>query len=87
MNLDAEAILKNAISDGVRESIKNKLTSSYSDSPLNKLIAEAIAQHGPELRAMIGDALEKQINSLKSDPATRARITLAIEDIVRQKTV
>lgn len=29
-----------------------------------------------------GGELEKQINTLKSDPATRARIVLAIEDIV-----
>lgn len=29
-----------------------------------------------------GGELEKQINALKSDPTTRARITLAIEEIV-----
>lgn len=33
-----------------------------------------------------GGELEKQVNSLKSDPSTRARITIAIEEIVKQKT-
>lgn len=32
-----------------------------------------------------GGELEKQVNVLKSDPTTRARITLAIEEIVKQK--
>jgi len=31
----------------------------------------------------LGGELEKQVNVLKSDPATRARITLAIEEIVK----
>lgn len=30
-----------------------------------------------------GGELEKQVNVLKSDPTTRARITVAIEDIVK----
>jgi hypothetical protein len=33
-----------------------------------------------------GGELEKQVNALKSDPTTRARITIAIEEIVKQKT-
>ena len=32
-----------------------------------------------------GGEMEKQVNALKSDPTTRARITLAIEEIVKQK--
>ena len=32
-----------------------------------------------------GGELEKQVNALKSDPTTRARITLAIEEIVKSK--
>jgi len=32
-----------------------------------------------------GGELEKQVNALKSDPTTRARITLAIEEIVASK--
>lgn len=30
-----------------------------------------------------GGEIEKQVNALKSDPTTRARITLAIEEIVK----
>lgn len=37
------------------------------------------------LVARFGGELEKQVNVLKSDPATRARITLAIEQIVAEK--
>lgn len=32
-----------------------------------------------------GGELEKQVNTLKSDPTTRARITVAIEDILKSK--
>ena len=32
-----------------------------------------------------GGELEKQVNSLKSDPSTRARITIAIEEIVKSR--
>ena len=39
-----------------------------------------------QLVSKFGDELEKQINTLKSDPTTRARITLAIEEIVASKT-
>lgn len=34
-----------------------------------------------------GGELERQVNALKSDPSTRARITLAIEEIVKDKCV
>jgi len=33
-----------------------------------------------------GGELEKQVNVLKSDPTTRARITLAIEAIVKERS-
>lgn len=38
-----------------------------------------------QLVQKFGGELEKQVNVLKSDPTTRARITLAIEEIVKQK--
>lgn len=37
------------------------------------------------LIARFGGELEKQVNILKSDPTTRARITLAIEEIVKER--
>lgn len=118
MELNADTLLEHAIRDGLREGIKNKLTSSYGN-PLEKLVEASIAAHGPAFRAMLdkslescigdptfqddiassvrsvlartlvqrfGGELEKQVNTLKSDPTTRARITLAIEEIVKQKT-
>jgi hypothetical protein len=33
-----------------------------------------------------GGELEQRVNVLKSDPATRARITVAIDEIVKQKS-
>lgn len=50
-----------------REQIKSALTTK-----LAKLLIERF-----------GGELEKQVNVLKSDPTTRARITTAIEDIVK----
>lgn len=33
----------------------------------------------------IGGEIEKQVNALKSDPTTRARITMAIDNIIREE--
>ena len=38
------------------------------------------------LISRFGGELEKHVNILKSDPATRARITLAIENIVKERS-
>lgn len=47
-------------------------------------VASAVrAQLAKTLVARFGGEIEKQINVLKSDPTTRARITLAIEEIVK----
>ena len=115
---DLEKTLVNAIHDGIREGVKNKLASGYGDNPLSKLIAETLTKHDAAFRSMLSDALasaigdtefresiktavrhqlaktliarfggelEKQVNVLKSDPTTRARITLAIEEIVKER--
>ena len=116
MQLDTDKLLENAIYDGVREAVKSKLA-GY-NSPLEKLLEQAIAKHAPSIQALLceslqscigdesfkqeirdatrkilaktlvarfGGELEKQVNTLKSDPATRARIVVAIEDIVGSK--
>lgn len=44
----------------------------------SKTLAKTLVQR-------FGGELEKQVNVLKSDPTTRARITLAIEEIVKQR--
>lgn len=55
-------------SDCFREELKSALNS--------KLAKVLIGRMGGEL--------ESQVNKLKADPTTRARITLAIEEIVKQ---
>ncbi len=118
MEIDTDKLIENAIRDGLREGIKQKLSSSY-NNPFDKLIEAAIASRGEEFRTLLaesltsclgdwvfreeiktavrhtlaktliqrfGGELEKQVNVLKSDPTTRARITVAIEEIVKDKT-
>lgn len=112
---DLEQQVLNAIRDGLRDGVKQKL--SCYGSPLDKLIESVIAAHATEFRTLLeasiascmtdkqfrdniaeavrhtlaktlarfGGEMEKQVNVLKSDPTTRARITLAIEEIVKQK--
>ena len=46
---------------------------------LKKALTEKLAK---VLIARMGGELESRVNELKSDPTTRARITLAIEEIV-----
>ena len=109
--------LKNAVRDGLRKAVADKLA-GY-NSPLDKMLAEVVNEKGGAIRGLLVDAisssldnaewrnniamavrgklaqvliqrfggeLEKQVNALKSDPATRARIVLAIENIVSGAT-
>ena len=48
---------------------------------LKKALNEKLAK---VLVARMGGELESRVNELKSNPSTRARITLAIEEIVKQ---
>ncbi len=114
--METEKLLVDAIRDGIRKGVAEKL-GGY-QSPLDPIITEALKKHDPELRSMLhaavqsavgdegfrneiavavrhklatcliqrfGGELEKQVNVLKSDPTTRARITLAIEEIVKER--
>lgn len=65
------------------DAIRNALTSEG----FKGMIEQAIrAQLAKQLVARIGGELEKQVNALKSDPATRARITVAIDEIIKSKS-
>lgn len=110
-----DELFLNAVRDGIREGIKQKLTSQY-HNPLDKFIEASIAKEVPAVQKLLeesiascmsdnefrqqiatatrhamaktliqrfGGEIEKQVNVLKSDPTTRARITLAIEEIVK----
>ncbi len=116
MDINMEELAK-CIKDGLRAAVKDRLGSNYG-SPLPKLVDDAVAMHGAEMKALLGDTiksclnddafrteiaaalrtsmaktlvqkfggeLERQVNQLKSDPATRARITVAIDEIIKQK--
>ncbi len=117
MAIDTDALLQQAVRDGVRKGVSERLT-SY-NSPLQKMMEQAFESSMPRLKDLLegsiasctsdeafceeirgavrqnlaklliqrfGGEMEKQVNALKSDPTTRARITLAIEEIVKQKT-
>lgn len=116
--MDVNDILMNAIQDGIRDGVKQRLANSYGDNPLVKMIESVLKQHDEKFRTLLygavqsavldesfreeiktavrhklasvliqrfGGELEKQVNVLKSDPTTRARITLAIEEIVKER--
>jgi len=77
------------IIEGNGNEIRNLLTSavasSLSDDEWRESIAKAVrSKLASILIQRFGGELEKQVNTLKSDPATRARITLAIENIVAE---
>lgn len=70
-----------------REMMTNALQSCIGDPEFQASIRESVRHVlAKTLVARFGGELEKQVNTLKSDPATRARITLAIEEIVKSKT-
>lgn len=71
----------------LRSILDDALSSCLKDKDFRSSVAESV--RGVMARTLVqrfGGELEKQVNVLKSDPATRARITLAIEEIVKQKT-
>lgn len=76
--------------DKHRESFRTLLDDALRSCVGNEQFRENIAESVRSILARtlvqrFGGEMEKQVNALKSDPTTRARMTLAIEDIVRQK--
>lgn len=66
--------------------LNDSLTSAIGDAGFREQIQSAVRQTlAKTLVSRFGGELEKQVNVLKSDPATRARITIAIEEIVKSK--
>jgi hypothetical protein len=69
-----------------RALLSESLASCLSDSEFREEIKKSTRLVlAKVLVQRFGGELEKQVNALKSDPATRARITVAIDEIVRQK--
>lgn len=69
-----------------RDLLESGIASCVVDAEFRDEITKAI-QHklASTLIQRFGGEMEKQVNVLKSDPTTRARITLAIEEIVKSK--
>ena len=67
------------ISDALKMALNDEgFVEQLRDQLRHKLAAVLVARFGGEL--------ERQVNALKSDPTTRARITLAIEEIVKERS-
>lgn len=71
----------------MRTMLEEAIASCIGDAEFVETIRSAVRHKlANTLIQRFGGEMEKQVNVLKSDPTTRARITLAIEKIVKQKT-
>lgn len=68
--------LRTLISEGMTSAIGDEKFREELKASIRSILAKTLVQR-------FGGELEKQVNTLKSDPTTRARITLAIEDILK----
>lgn len=76
------AIKANAVD--FRGLLEEAIASCVKDAEFRESIATAVRHSlAKTLVQRFGGEIEKQVNVLKSDPTTRARITLAIEEIVK----
>lgn len=71
--------LKAMLEEAIATFAKDQAFRDEISSSVRSVMAKTLVQR-------FGGEMEKQVNALKSDPTTRARITLAIEEIVKQKT-
>lgn len=73
-----------AHSNDFRVMLESSIQSCVDDPEFRDQVASAVrGQLAKTLIQRFGGEMEKQVNVLKSDPTTRARITLAIEEIVK----
>jgi hypothetical protein len=73
--------------DRFRALLTDAITSAVGDQTFREQVATQVRHSlAKTLVARFGGELEKQVNVLKSDPLTRARITLAIEEIVKERS-
>ena len=71
-------------SESFRSLMAESISSCMLDNQFRNDIASSVRSNLAKILVQrFGGELEKQVNVLKSDPATRARITLAIEEIVK----
>ena len=71
--------------DSLRELLLTGVKDAIADPQFREDIRAAIrVKLAKTLVERFGGELEKQVNALKSDPATRARLTIAIDEIVKR---
>lgn len=70
-----------------RTLLEDAIGTCVNDAQFRSDIAQAVRHSlAKTLIQRFGGEMEKQVNVLKSDPTTRARITLAIEEIVKTQS-
>jgi hypothetical protein len=86
-NSPLDAIFKASIdahSGKIRQLFEDAIATCITDQEFRETIATEVRRSLAKLLVRrFGGELEKQVNVLKRDPATRARLTLAIEEIVK----
>lgn len=70
--------LRAMLEEAIGSCVADKSFREEIQSAMRAVLARTLVQR-------FGGELEKQVNALKSDPTTRARIILAIEEIVRSR--
>lgn len=83
------AVINDSITDRasqLRELLETSIAATVDDPEFREQIRVEVRRSlAKQLVQRFGGELEKQVNLLKSDPTTRARITIAIEEIVKSK--
>lgn len=86
-NSPLDGLIKSSIekhSGKFRTLLEDAIATAVTDADFRNEITQAVHRNlAKTLVQRFGGEIEKQVNVLKSDPTTRARITLAIEDIVK----
>jgi len=86
-NSDLDKLVNSAIQThhaAFKKLLEDAIQSSITDEAFRFEIMKAVRHNlAKTLVQRFGGEIEKQVNVLKSDPTTRARITLAIEEIVK----
>jgi hypothetical protein len=70
--------MRTLLVEGIKSALSDESFRDQIKAALRTKLAKVLIER-------FGGELEKQVNTLKSDPATRARITLAIEEIIKTK--
>lgn len=90
-NNPLDALITNALREqavSLHTLITEAIRACVADNGFRLAIADGVrSQLCKTLVQRFGGELEKQVNQLKSDPAMRARITLAIEEIVKDRSL